>query len=94
MNSLEHYYGRLFTSEQLTDALKKQAKALPAMIDHKTHAECCRCGSKVFSNYQLQTGALYCRECLVFGRIQISSPCIISHKSHFQKKMFWFGRVN
>lgn len=68
MNSLEHYYGRLFTSEQLTDALKKQAKALPAMIDHKTHAECCRCGSKVFSNYQLQTGALYCRECLVFGR--------------------------
>lgn len=30
MNSLEHYYGRLFTSEQLTDALKKQAKALPA----------------------------------------------------------------
>ena len=55
MNSLEHYYGRLFTSEQLTDALKKQAKALPAMIDHKTHAECCRCGSKVFSNYQLQT---------------------------------------
>ena len=67
MNSLEYYYGRLFTSEQLTYALKKQAKALPAMIDHKTHADCCRCGSNVFSNYQLQKGALYPRACLVLG---------------------------
>lgn len=42
MDKLNNYYGRLFTQAQLSDALKKQAKQLPAMTKLNHHYICNR----------------------------------------------------
>ena len=66
MTELNDYYGRIFTGSQLTDDLKKNAKAFPSVKKEKGQMICNRCGSVMAANQMLQTGRIYCRECLVF----------------------------
>ncbi|MEW4355269.1 DEAD/DEAH box helicase [Streptococcus pneumoniae] len=63
--------GRLFTSQDLPDDLREQAKELPSMIEVKGELRCNRCASPVDKTVsRLPVGAYYCRACLLLGRVR------------------------
>ncbi|CBI12994.1 competence protein [Streptococcus gallolyticus subsp. gallolyticus] len=95
MDKLDNYYGRLFTQAQLSDALKKQAKQLPAMTKLNHHYVCNRCGSQVSLQNKLQTNVFYCRNCLVFGRNTSNGHLYYFPQKRFSKKdsLIWKGKL-
>lgn len=95
MDKLNNYYGRLFTQAQLSDALKKQAKQLPAMTKLNHHYICNRCGSQVSLQNKLQTNVFYCRNCLVFGRNTSNGHLYYFPQRRFSKKdsLIWKGKL-
>ncbi|MGT2809187.1 DEAD/DEAH box helicase [Streptococcus iniae] len=68
MESLELYYGRIFTSKQLSEVEKGKAKKIDSMFKIGRHWYCQRCRMKIDLNNKLPSGKYYCRECLIFGR--------------------------
>lgn len=95
MNKLDNYYGRVFTQNQLSDALKKHAKQLPAMTKLKHHYICNRCGSHVSLKNKLQTNVFYCRNCLVFGRNTSDGHLYYFPQKPFAKghSLIWKGKL-
>lgn len=95
MDKLDNYYGRLFTQAQLSDALKKQAKQLPAMTKLNHHYVCNRCGSQVSLQNKLQTNVFYCRNCLAFGRNTSNGHLYYFPQKRFSKKasLIWKGKL-
>lgn len=95
MTELNDYYGRIFTGSQLTDDLKKKAKAFPSVKKEKGQMICNRCGSVMAANQMLQTGRIYCRECLVFGRNTSDSNLYYFPQKPFTKtqSLKWQGQL-
>lgn len=88
MENLENYYGRLLTENQMNSDLKKQAKILPAMIKKPHYFICNRCGSQNNLGNALPDGSIYCRACLVFGRLTNRDSLY-----YFEQKPFPKGQV-
>ena len=88
MENLENYYGRLLTENQMNSDLKKQAKILPAMIKKPHYFICNRCGSQNKLGNTLPDGSIYCRACLVFGRLTNRDSLY-----YFEQKPFPRGQV-
>ena len=95
MDKLNNYYGRLFTQAQLSDALKKQAKQLPAMTKLNHHYICNRCGSQVSLQNKLQTNVFIVEIALFLEEIRVMDISIIFHKDVFSKKdsLIWKGKL-
>ena len=95
MDKLDNYYGRLFTQNQLSDALKTHAKQLPAMTKIKGRYTCNRCGSQVSLKNKFQTNVFYCRNCLVFGRNTSDGHLYYFPQKAFTKEcsLIWKGHL-
>lgn len=95
MTELNDYYGRIFTESQLSDDLKKEAKVLPSVKKEKGQMICNRCGSVMAANHMLQTGRIYCRECLVFRRNTSDSNLYYFPQKPFTKtqSLNWQGKL-
>ncbi|SDP11993.1 competence protein ComFA [Streptococcus equinus] len=95
MTELNDYYGRIFTESQLTDDLKKEAKVLPSVKKEKGQMICNRCGRVMAANQMLQTGRIYCRECLTFGRNTSDSNLYYFPQIGFPetKSLIWQGEL-
>lgn len=97
MDKLNNYYGRLFTQAQLSDALKKQAKQLPAMTKLNHHyiiifviVVVVKCLYKI--NFK-QTFFIV-EIALFLEEIRVMDISIIFHKDVFLKKILLFGKEN
>lgn len=92
----ENYLGRLLTQDQLPEELREQAMVLPAMREEKGKLLCNRCGSLIDKeNWQLQTKAYYCRECLILGRIKSDEKLYTLPQEDFKGEDFliWQGQL-
>ncbi|WP_057490647.1 DEAD/DEAH box helicase [Streptococcus orisasini] len=95
MEDLKNYYGRLWTESQLDDGLKKYAQTMPAMTEKFPYFICNRCGSKNSSENTLPDGSIYCRGCLVFGRISSQEKLFYFEQQAFPKiqALSWQGQL-
>lgn len=95
MDNLKNYYGRLWTESQLDDDLKKHAQTLPAMTEKFPYFICNRCGSKNSRDNSLPDGSVYCRSCLVFGRISSREKLFYFEQQTFPEieALRWQGQL-
>ena len=95
MEDLKNYYGRLWTESQLNDSLKKHAQSMPAMTEKFPYFICNRCGSKNSSENALPDGSVYCRGCLVFGRISSREKLFYFEQQVFPEiqALSWQGQL-
>lgn len=92
MKDLTNYYGRLFTHHQLTDQERLQAHRLAS----QTVDRCCfRCSAVFEEKHRLPNGALYCRECIVFGRVRTDEDLYVFPQQVFlpQQSLKWQGQL-
>ncbi|EFR45243.1 DEAD/DEAH box helicase [Streptococcus pseudoporcinus] len=70
MEDLENLYGRIFTAKQISDEAQKVARTKDSFEGDGKAYYCGRCLSKAGKDHLLPNGHYYCRQCLVFGRVQ------------------------
>ena len=91
MTEIQDYYGRLFTKYQLTDSERQLASILPITSPNA----CSRCGTPYFDDHQLPSGAYYCRECILLGRVRSDQKLYYFSQRAFPKQdsLKWQGKL-
>ena len=91
MTEIQDYYGRLFTRDQLTENERKLARILPVISPNA----CPRCGTPYFDDHQLPSGAYYCRECILLGRVRSDQKLYYFSQKTFPKQasLKWQGEL-
>mgnify|MGYP003601659363 FL=1 len=91
MTEIQDYYGRLFTKGQLTDSERQLASILPIINPNA----CPRCATPYFDNHQLPSGAYYCRECILLGRVRSDQELYYFSQKAFPKQdsLKWQGEL-
>ncbi|MGT2716654.1 DEAD/DEAH box helicase [Streptococcus respiraculi] len=91
MTDLANYYGRLFTHHQLTAEERKQAQKVASQVDKA----CFRCSTVFDDKHRLPNGALYCRECILLGRVRTDEDLYTFPQQAFppQNSLKWKGRL-
>ena len=91
MTEIQDYYGRLFTKGQLTDSERQLASILPIINPNA----CPRCATPYFDNHQLPSGAYYCRECILLGRVRSDQELYYFPQEDFprQQSLNWQGQL-
>lgn len=92
MADLANYYGRLFTHHQLTEEERLQAQKLASQT---VDGACFRCSTLFEDKHRLPTGAMYCRECIVFGRVRTDEALYSFSQQAFppQNSLKWKGQL-
>ncbi|MGT2800923.1 DEAD/DEAH box helicase [Streptococcus marmotae] len=92
MTDMTNYYGRLFTHHQLTETERLQAKTIPSQTPHYT---CFRCATLFEEKHCLPNGALYCRECILLGRVRTDEDLYYFPQQPFpsQRSLKWEGEL-
>ncbi|MER0123736.1 DEAD/DEAH box helicase [Streptococcus sp. ZJ93] len=92
MTDMANYYGRLFTHHQLTETERLQAKNLPSQTPNHT---CFRCSTLFEEKHCLPNGALYCRECMLLGRVRTDEELYYFPQQPFppQQSLKWAGKL-
>ncbi|PND48499.1 competence protein [Streptococcus penaeicida] len=95
MDTLAHYYGRLFTENQLDTNLKKLAQSKASFDKRGKDFFCGRCQSKAVLEHILPNGNIYCRKCIVFGRVESQAQLYYFPAQPFPKGEFlrWQGEL-
>lgn len=91
----ENYYGRRFVAHQLSLEEKALAQQMPAMKRHAAGFVCLRCQTLAQKETVLETGAVYCRECIAFGRVDSSATLCYFPQKAFPKGevLIWKGEL-
>ncbi|MBF0787852.1 MULTISPECIES: DEAD/DEAH box helicase [unclassified Streptococcus] len=92
MTDLANYYGRLFTYHQLTEEERMQATKLASQTADKA---CFRCSTIFDAKHCLPAGAIYCRECILLGRVRTDEDLYSFPQQAFprQKSLKWQGQL-
>ncbi|MTB65017.1 DNA/RNA helicase [Streptococcus sp. zg-86] len=92
MADMANYYGRLFTQYQLTETERLQAKTIPSQTPQQT---CFRCSTLFEEKHCLPNGALYCRECILLGRVRTDEELYYFPQQPFpsQHSLKWKGKL-
>lgn len=92
MTGFEHLYGRLLTSGQLTEEERQMANRLASKTKD---GSCFRCGTAFVAEHSLPNGAVYCRECLMLGRVRTDEDLYYFPQQGFpkQQSLCWTGQL-
>ncbi|MEY8462636.1 DEAD/DEAH box helicase [Streptococcus merionis] len=96
METLDDYKGRLLTEEQVPEELLPYARQLPAVRQERGKSFCGRCGSELDQEKnRLPMGGIYCRECLILGRVRSDQPLYYFPQAPFelQRTLKWQGQL-
>lgn len=87
--------GCWFTSSDLTSVEKEQAIPLPTVFIENHKKKCFRCASELKKEWQLPDGILYCRACILLGRLTEDDYLYYFPPNSFPKinSLRWQGKL-
>lgn len=88
-----HLYGRLLTSQQLTESERHLATPVSSQT---ADGACFRCATPFEDQHRLPNGAFYCRACILLGRIRSDQSLYTFPQKEFppQTSLAWTGTLS